>query len=109
MGELSLNGAVRPVRGALPMVISMMERGVKCFLLPRDNAGEVSCIEGAQIVPVSSLTGAVRHLTGEIPIDPIRPVAYQALVSRRQYAEDFRHVKGQAKAKRALEIAASLN
>ena len=106
-GELSLNGGVRPVRGALPMVISAMERGVKRFLLPAENAGEVSCIEGAEIFPVSTLAQAVRHLTGELPIDPIRPVAYRTLISRRQFAEDFCHVKGQAKAKRALEIAAA--
>ena len=106
-GELSLNGAVRPVRGALPMVISAMERGVRRFMLPADCAGEVSCIEGAEIFPVASLGEAVRHLTGELPVEPIRPVDYQTLISRRQYAEDFCHVKGQAKAKRALEIAAA--
>jgi magnesium chelatase family protein len=54
-GELSLNGGVRPVRGALPMVISAMERGVKRFLLPAENAGEVSCIEGAEIYPAATL------------------------------------------------------
>ena len=106
-GALSLHGGVRPVRGALPMVISAMERGVKRFLLPAENTGEVSCIEGAEIFPVSTLAQAVRHLTGELPIDPIRPVAYRTLISRRQFAEDFCHVKGQAKAKRALEIAAA--
>ena len=53
-GELSLNGGVRPVRGALPMVISAMERGVKRFLLPAENAGEVSCIEGAEIFPANT-------------------------------------------------------
>ncbi|MBR1822409.1 MAG: YifB family Mg chelatase-like AAA ATPase [Clostridia bacterium] len=106
-GELSLNGAVRPVRGALPMVISEMERGVKRFLLPAENAGEVGCIEGAQIIPADTLCAAVRHLTGELPIEPLTPVAYRTLISRRQFAEDFCHVKGQHKAKRALEIAAA--
>ena len=106
-GELSLNGGVRPVRGALPMVISAMERGVKRFLLPADNAGEVSCIEGAEICPVSTLAGAVRHLTGELPIEPIHPVAYRTLIGSRRFSEDFCHVKGQRKAKRALEIAAA--
>ena len=101
-GELSLNGAVRPVRGALPMVISELERGVKRFLLPAGNAGEVSCIEGAEIIPADTLAAATRHLTGELPIRPLEPVAY-----RRQFSEDFCHVKGQAKAKRALEIAAA--
>ena len=106
-GELSLNGSVRPVRGALPMVISAMERGVKRFLLPAENAGEVSCIEGAEIYPATTLMEAVRHLTGNLPIAPLQSVAYRTLIGRRQFAEDFSHVKGQSKAKRALEIAAA--
>ena len=106
-GELSLDGAVRPVRGALPMVISARERGVKRVLLPRDNVNEVSCIEGLEIYPVESLCAAARHFTGELPIRPVQPVAYQTLISRRQYAEDFCHVKGQQLARRALEIAAA--
>ena len=106
-GELSLDGSVRPVRGALPMVISARERGVRRVLVPEANVNEVGCIEGLEILPAASLCAAVRHFTGELPIDPIRPAAYQTLVSRRQYAEDFCHVKGQQKAKRALEIAAA--
>ena len=106
-GELSLDGSLRPVRGALPMVISASERGVRQIMLPEDNANEVSCVEGVEILPVSTLCAAARHFTGELPIDPIHPVAYQTLISRRQYAEDFCHVKGQHKAKRALEIAAA--
>ena len=106
-GELSLDGSVRPVRGALPMVISARERGVRRVLLPEANVNEVSCIEGLEITPVPSLCAAVRHFTGERVIKPIVPVPYQTLVSRRQYAEDFCHVKGQSKAKRALEIAAA--
>ena len=106
-GELSLNGAVRPVRGALPMVISAMERGVTRFLVPAECAPELSCIEGAEIYPASTLIEVIRHLTGGPSIEPIRPVAYNALISRRQFAEDFCHVKGQASAKRALEIAAA--
>lgn len=106
-GELSLDGTIRAVRGALPMVISARERGVRKVLIPAANINEVSCIEGLEIYPATSLCGAVRHFTGELPIEAITPVPYQALISRRQYAEDFCHVKGQAKAKRALEIAAA--
>ena len=106
-GELSLDGSVRPVRGALPMVISAREHGVRQVLLPAANANEVSCIEGLEIFPVDTLCAAVRHFTGELPIPAIQPVAYQTLISRRQHAEDFCHVKGQTQAKRALEIAAA--
>ena len=106
-GELSLDGGVRRVRGALPMVISAMERGVRRFILPEENAGEISCIEGAEIYPVKTLVQAVRHLTGNVQIEPIRPVEYRTLIGRRQFSEDFCHVKGQTRAKRALEIAAA--
>ncbi len=106
-GELSLDGSVRPVRGALPMVISARERGVKKVMLPAACVNEVSCVEGLEIYPVGTLRGAVRHFTGELPVQPVRPVAYQTLINHRQYAEDFCHVKGQTLAKRALEIAAA--
>lgn len=107
LGELSLDGTVRPVRGVLPMVIAAVERGVKRILVPAANANELRCVEGIAIFPVESLNAAVRHLTGELPIEPIAPVSYGQLIHERQYAEDFRYVKGQAKAKRALEIAAA--
>ena len=107
LGELSLDGTVRPVRGVLPMVIAAVERGVKRILVPAANANELRCVEGIEIYPVESLNAAVRHLTGELPIEPIAPVSYGQLIHERQYAEDFRYVKGQAKAKRALEIAAA--
>lgn len=106
-GELSLDGSVRPVRGALPMVISAMERGVKRILLPADNVNEICCVEGVEIYPVATLCAAVRHFSGQLPISPVQPVAYRTLINRRQFSEDFCHVKGQTKAKRALEIAAA--
>ena len=107
LGELSLDGTVRPVRGVLPMVISAVERGVRRILVPAANANELRCVEGIEIFPAESLNAAVRHLTGELPIAPIEPVSYRQLVSERAYAEDFKFVKGQHKAKRALEIAAA--
>ena len=109
IGELSLDGTVRAVRGVLPMTISAVERGVKRIMVPEANANEISCIEGIEIYPVGSLNAAARHLTGELPIAPVSPVSYQQLISERHYAEDFKYVKGQRKAKRALEIAAAGN
>lgn len=105
-GELSLDGTVRPVRGVLPMTISAVERGVKRIMVPEANANEIRCVEGIEIYPVSTLNAAARHLTGELPIAPVKPASYRQLISERHYAEDFRYVKGQHKAKRALEIAA---
>ena len=105
-GELSLDGTVRPVRGVLPMTISAVERGVRRIMVPEANVNEICCVEGIEIYPVGSLNAAARHLTGELPIAPILPATYRQLVSERRYAEDFRYVKGQHKAKRALEIAA---
>ena len=106
-GELSLDGTVRPVRGVLPMTISAVERGVRRIMVPEANINEIRCVEGIEIYPVRSLNAAARHLTGELPIEPVLPASYRQLVSERHYAEDFRYVKGQHKAKRALEIAAA--
>ena len=106
-GELSLDGTVRAVRGVLPMAISAVERGVKRLMVPEANVNELRCVEGAEITPVGSLNAAVRHLTGERPIEPVKPATYRTLLSERHYAEDFRYVKGQHQAKRALEIAAA--
>ncbi|MBQ6594462.1 MAG: YifB family Mg chelatase-like AAA ATPase [Clostridia bacterium] len=106
-GELSLNGAVRSVRGALPMVISALERGVERVIVPEENLSEIRCIEGIEILPVRTLAQTIRHLDRSLPIEPMQPVTYASLRTSHQYAEDFRHVKGQSSAKRALEIAAA--
>lgn len=107
LGELSLDGQVRAVRGALSMVISALEDGVKAVLLPRENLGEVRCVEGLKILPVSSLAEAVAHLKGEAPIAPFIPLRYEDVLTERETAFDFKHVRGQKGAKRALEIAAA--
>lgn len=107
LGELSLDGSVRPVRGVLPMVISAREQGVGSMMIPLENAGEVRCVEGIDIYPVESLQQAVGHLTGEAPIAPLETLAYKQLLGERVPTVDFSVVKGQKSAKRALEIAAA--
>lgn len=106
-GELSLDGSVRPVRGALPMVISALERGKKHLMLPMENLNEVRCIEGISLYPVETLQAAIRHLTGQLVIQPPEPIPYAQLLHNVEHMEDFKHVKGQSSAKRALEIAAA--
>ena len=107
IGEVALDGSVRPVRGALPMVISALEAGVKRFLLPADNENEVRCVEGIDLYCVSSLTQAAEHLSGKHPLPPVKTVAYSEILARRESPFDFKNVKGQAGARRALEIAAA--
>ena len=106
-GELSLDGSIRPVRGALPMVISALEHGVKRVLLPEANLAEVRCVEGIELLPARHLLEAAAHFSGARPIAPAPPVKYKELLTSRQSQADFRYVKGQKSAKRALEIAAA--
>ncbi len=107
IGELSLDGAVREVRGALPMAIAARAAGIKHLLLPIGNIREARCVDGISIYPVPSLRAAVAHLNGSVPLKAVKPVSYEQLLGERQTTSDFRFVKGQAAAKRALEIAAA--
>lgn len=106
-GELSLSGEVRPVRGALNMVVSAAEKGVSFVMLPAGNLGEVSCVSGIGILPVRNLQEAVSHFQGKAKIPPAPRAQYQSLLGGRVHAEDFQYIKGQKSAKRALEIAAA--
>ena len=108
MGELSLDGSLNPVKGALPVAIKAREDGFKGVVLPIQNVREASVVEGIEIIGVSDLNQAVGFLSGRISIDPAKPFSmadYKA--SANCYEEDFSDVRGQAHVKRALEIAAA--
>ena len=107
IGELSLDGSVRGVRGALPMVIYARSHGIQTVLLPTANLDEVRCIGGIDILGADSLLAAARHFRGETAISPIPTADYAELLSEREFTSDFAHVKGQRSDKRALEIAAA--
>ncbi len=107
LGELSLDGSVRPVRGALPLTISARRLGIAEIFLPAENAEEVRCVEGIRVYPVTSLRQTVEHLTEKALIPPQEKVAYSQLLGERHFEADFAFVKGQKSAKRALEIAAA--
>ncbi len=107
MGELSLNGELRSVRGALPLVISARAEGVKTVIIPSANAKELMCVEGINIIPADTLMQVVSHLSGKAPIAPLKTVSYAQLLGERVYSSDFINVKGQNSAKRALLIAAA--
>lgn len=106
-GELSLDGKLRRIRGALPMAITAYQNGMHRIFLPEENAREAAVVAGAEVYGVRSLEELIRHLTGEASLNPAR-VDVDALF--RQAAEsgmDFAEVKGQRNAKRALEVAAA--
>ena len=107
IGELSLDGSVRSVRGVLPMAIFARSQGIKTIMVPEANLQEIRCIDGIEILGVSSLLAAARHFRGEETISPIPTAKYEQLLRERSFTVDFAHVKGQKSAKRALEIAAA--
>ena len=101
-GELSLDGKVRPVHGALPMVISAKEAGYHHVILPEENARE-----GMKIYPVSDLKQVIDHIEGTEPVFPQKQIAYCELEKDHYAVADMALIRGQQAARRALEVAAA--
>jgi magnesium chelatase family protein len=106
IGEVSLDGSLRRVNGVLAMAISARENGIKNFFVPFENAAEGSVVEGINIYGVKTIEEVIAHITGFTPISPARPFSEEKEQHNRHFV-DFFEVKGQAAAKRALEIAAA--
>jgi magnesium chelatase family protein len=107
LGELSLDGKARAVKGVLPMAILAKEKGIGEFYVPTENVAEASVISGLDIFPVETLAGLILHLAGEEKISPAPPIDIQELFLEEKFEADMSHIKGQEHAKRALEIAAA--
>lgn len=107
LGELGLKGDVRKINGLLPILISARQDGYKKVIVPYENCTEASFIEGMEVYGVKSLKEAVEFLNGDLKIEPVVPSSFAEVRSKKRKAIDFKYVKGQAQAKRALEIAAA--
>ena len=108
IGELSLNGELRGVKGVLPLVAMARARGLKHVFLPKENVAEGAVVEGVEIIGVSSLVELCEILSERMPYTPAEHVISSINIAEESlYAEDFADVKGQAYVKRALEIAAA--
>lgn len=107
IGELALDGSLRAVNGALSMVISAHEQGVRKIILPRDNAKEVEVVTGMEVYPAANLYEVTQHLTGQNPIPAQAQKTYQECLNEAVFDLDLSQVRGQQLPKRALEIAAA--
>ena len=108
VGELSLEGATRPVKGALSMAMAAAkQQGLRGLLVPSTSAREAAVVEDLDVIAVESLTQAVGFLSGELDIEPT-PSGVEALFNEFSgYEDDYADVRGQEMAKRALTIAAA--
>jgi magnesium chelatase family protein len=107
LGELALDGKIRPIKGALPITNSLKNEGIRRVLVPEANAREAALVEGIEVYPMETLRDAVDFINGEDQVPPF-VVNHDALFAEaREDTGNFSDVRGQSSVKRALEIAAA--
>ena len=107
LGELGLNGDVKPIPGVLPMVSSARESGILACIVPKDNVEEAALVKGVSVIGVSSLKDTIDFLTGELAITPVMDLCDRLYETTKSAAVDFSDVHGQSSLKRGMEIGAA--
>ena len=108
VGELSLDGSLKPVRGVLPVAVRARSEGLRRVVLPAENAAEAAVVDGIEVIGATTLRQVVGYLNGEAEIAPAVPADDEPFAAAAtHYVEDFADVRGQTHVKRALEIAAA--
>jgi magnesium chelatase family protein len=107
LGELSLDGRIKPIKGALSIALAVQQAGMRSLLVPRENAAEAAVIQGVDVYPVETLPQVVEWLTGRVALEPQAVDLHAIFAATPLESIDFAEVKGQTYVKRALEVAAA--
>ncbi|HBB17747.1 MAG TPA: ATP-dependent protease [Syntrophus sp. (in: bacteria)] len=107
LGELSLDGGVKGIHGALSAAFRTKTMGIRGMILPRENAAEAALVAGIEVIAVDHLSEVVEFLGGRKEIEPVRVDVGELFRQNRDYPFDFCEIRGQQQAKRALEVAAA--
>ncbi len=107
IGELSLDGTIKGVKGVLPMCVELSRKGFKCVIVSAENANEAALVKGINVYSLNSLKQMIEFLNNDIVIEPYHTNIDKCFSNEYLYEYDFKDVRGQETAKRALEIAAA--